>query len=359
MADSPLVERIDAERVVVAQRIDTINFRDQPYDVAGCPNPYVGLDSFTYETRVRYAGREEQVRAAVDTLTRPGEEQVVLFVTGASGSGKSSFAQAGVIPALELYYRPSLPTGRRDDRAVFRPRTRPLTALARALAALGLPDASGGQDLLSTWATAAAFNEWLIRHNPPGQVNLIVIDQLEEVLSPTCESAQRHTFFTILAGIAPFQDVRTHLITTIRYDYLPVLMDQAQLSSVIQPQQVATLWAMSPTQLARAIRQPLAEQNSRLGDGKQWQPELVDRLAADATVDATFLPLLQVTLQQIWDTGRLTLDRYTSLTDALREKAEDAYETNRQGTAPRPRTKAEQTALMALLLDLVQVSLLT
>src|SRR5829696_8512318 len=146
------------------------------YDVTGLPNPYVGLASFTYENRRQYAGREWEVRDAVTLLASPGEERVLLFVTGASGSGKSSFAEAGLVPALEERYRHLHRTVRH---AVFRPSLFPLQNLARALASLGLPDAAIGGNSSLAWHSAAAFNEWLSTHTPPDQINLVVLDQFE------------------------------------------------------------------------------------------------------------------------------------------------------------------------------------
>ena len=37
-------------------------------------------------------------------MKAPSAPITMLFVTGASGSGKSSFAQAGLLPALEKHY---------------------------------------------------------------------------------------------------------------------------------------------------------------------------------------------------------------------------------------------------------------
>jgi hypothetical protein len=51
--------------------VGTINIGDPSHDVAGLPNPYLGLASFTYETRTRYAGREQQVAEALAALTTP------------------------------------------------------------------------------------------------------------------------------------------------------------------------------------------------------------------------------------------------------------------------------------------------
>src|ERR1043166_8961418 len=75
------------------------------YDVSDLSaNPYLGLASYTYATREFYGGREPIIRDAVTRLTEAGEEPVLVFVTGASGSGKSSFAQAGLLSAVEEAY---------------------------------------------------------------------------------------------------------------------------------------------------------------------------------------------------------------------------------------------------------------
>jgi hypothetical protein len=76
---------------------------EEAYAVRGLPNPYLGLRAFTYDESDRYAGRERTVEEAVKLLTTPGEQRALFFITGASGSGKSSFAQAGLLPALETY----------------------------------------------------------------------------------------------------------------------------------------------------------------------------------------------------------------------------------------------------------------
>ncbi len=89
---------------VAGNKITTAITDDKAHDVAGLPNPYLGLRSFTYAERTRYAGRERSVEEAIAKLTTPGEQRGLLFITGASGSGKSSFAQAGLLPALEAHY---------------------------------------------------------------------------------------------------------------------------------------------------------------------------------------------------------------------------------------------------------------
>src|SRR5436190_11179509 len=182
----------------------TVVEAEAAYDVHGLPNPYLGLRAFTYAERARYAGREPEVTVAVEQLIAPGAQRTLLFVTGASGSGKSSFGQAGLVPALEAFY-----TARRLDvrRAVMRPGERPLAGLADALLQLGLPAAEA-------FAAAKPFTVGLPAAGPPEHaVCLLVIDQFEELFTQS-EAGQRATLIGLLSALPPFASLRTHIIAT-------------------------------------------------------------------------------------------------------------------------------------------------
>ena len=91
---------VQAGRDVIGRdKIEVTVSADSRYDVAGLENPYLGLRAFTYDDRDRFAGRQGEICRAVEILATPGEERTLLFITGASGSGKSSLAQAGLLPA--------------------------------------------------------------------------------------------------------------------------------------------------------------------------------------------------------------------------------------------------------------------
>ncbi|MGI8586403.1 MAG: eIF2A-related protein [Chloroflexia bacterium] len=340
-------------------------YDEQAYRVSGLPNPYLGLCSFTYADRDSYAGRASTVAATVRFLTTPGAQQSLLFITGASGSGKSSFAQAGLLPALEAYYAQR---GLGARHAVFRPSRRPLAALADALMQLGLPAQRLLGDPQAGIGGPAAFNGFLHDTTPAQQVNLLVIDQFEELFSQS-DPEEREAIFAILMGIAPFAEVRTCVLATMRSDYLADLFEVRGLYDIAK--RGTDLRAMTADELKEAIQRPLQAAHPT-GD-KRWEPALVDKLARDASADAAYLPLLQVTLEEIWAGGSLTLDRYGTLTDAIKERAEAVYAytaavTARQaetvyayadyaGARQQPRTPAEQAAIMSILLDLVDVSL--
>jgi len=323
---------------------------DTTYDVAGLSNPYLGMASYTYATRDFYGGREEQVRDAVKCLTAPGSTQVLLFVTGASGCGKSSFVQAGLVPALDHAYAEHR---RRVRWAVARPGLHPLAALAQALEDLGLGGSGAPRESVNVRAPEDVL-ALLSTGSPPEQVNVLVLDQFEELVTQSAAS-ERDAVLSLLSNLPSFQRARTHVLVTLRSDYLPAVFQVPALFKVLK-QQGIELRAMLPDELARAIGRPIEELNRRLGTDKRLEPALVTRLIEDAGSDSSLLPLLQVTLTALWDEPphRLRAERYKTLTDALQVKADRVYERDRQG---RDRTAAEQADLMAIFLDLVRVSL--
>jgi WD40 repeat protein len=299
-------------------------------------NPYLGLAAFTYAERAKYAGRGTQVAEAVAKLTTPGEQRALLFITGASGSGKSSFAQAGLIPALEQHYQQRHQTVRH---AVIRPSKQPLLMLSDALEQLGMPAALLDADIFGSY----------IRQNTPEQtINVIIIDQFEELFTQS-EPGQRDALFTILEQAMPFSVLHTHLVATVRADYLPELFQHQALYE--EAKSGIDLRAMTEGELCEAILCPLRQQTD--AKDKRFEDALLDRLTADAVGDATYLPLLQVTLARLWSGGLLKLSKYGGLADAIQQQAEDIYATHTDGM---PRPEAEQQAILSLLLELVDVS---
>jgi WD40 repeat protein len=331
---------------------DIINITEElTYDVSDLhANPYVGLASYTYATRAFYGGRELQIDEAVERLTAPGDEPVLVFVTGASGSGKSSFAQAGLIPALEGAYARR---GRGVKWSVIRPGRHPVEAIWAALREFGVPEPPDGRGS-AVLRTPDDLNHLLATQTSAPQVNVLVLDQFEELFTQA-EVAERDLACALLSGLDAFARLRTHIIATLRADYLPALFNYPALLERFK-QDGIELRAMSPDELARAIRRPLLEQARLEGKVKRVDPGLVDRLVEDVGTEPGLLPLLQVTLRALWDEPPhvLALERYRSLTHALQQQANRLLDQDRQG---HQRTSAERDQLLGIFLDLVEVSL--
>jgi len=321
----------------------TINVTTEvAYDVSGLANPYLGLAAFTYELRSHYGGRSAMINATVEQLTTPGAQQALLFVTGASGAGKSSFVLAGLVPALEQFYQQRNLTVRH---ASMKPGARPLAALADALLQLGLtpgePFAAAQPLMIGVPSTKP--NET--------SVSLLVIDQFDELFTQS-DAAQRDGLFAILATLPPFATLRMHVICSMRTDYLPELFPHSALYNLTK--HGAELRVMTELELCEAIQQPLL---AEFPDGsKRFEAALVEQLAAESAGDASYLPLLQVTLRELWRAGKLTLAAYAGhdLTYAIRARADTILSTDPAG---QPHSQAKQNAMLDIFLDLVHVSI--
>ena len=301
------------------------------YNVSGLPNPYLGLRAFTYLDRHAFGGREHKIGEVLAQLTELGANRSLLFVTGASGSGKSSFVQAGLLPALHEHYERR---GQIVRHAVLHPSHDPMARL---------------QDALEQLKAESAGRE---------QINLLIIDQFEECFIQS-DPAARDGLFAWLAALAPFERSHSHVIATLRSDYLNELFEQPVLWQIATRDGVE-LRAMKPDELRGAIQRPLhaRQASDERYRGKRFEQALVEQLAKDAAASATYLPLLQVALEHLWDKGRLLLAGYANLTDAIKQRAEHvfAFADFDSADSEQPRSQAEQAAILNLLLDLVEVS---
>ncbi len=309
------------KRIIVAGDLIT---EEQAYHVAGLPNPYLGLRAFTESERDIFAGRERIVQALVERLSRDDGDRL-LFIVGASGSGKSSLARAGLLPALAERLREGGTSV--ETRIIAHPSHLPASVLVQLIEA--------GQASPATTT-------------PP--MRLILIDQFEEIFSQA-DGAERSQVLTLLADATVQTDRPLRIIATMRSDFLPQLVADARFEAAERRKVVVR--AMHSDELHAAIQRPI---QVRYPD-KRLEPALVERLARDAVTDAAYLPLLQVTLEDLWRGGELRLGAYHGLAAAIQRRA-DAVSTYRDydGLQQEERPPAEQQALLALLLDLVRVA---
>jgi len=156
--------------------------------------PYKGLSTFTPDDADDYFGREKEAETFANRL----QNTPLLAVIGPSGSGKSSFVLAGVLPLLPKGWRV----------AVARPGPSPFQALMSKLSAMELkPDARSLGDSL-----AAALGEH--------EALLLVIDQFEELISLCPDPSMREAFAQALVDVASHPSGRIRVVLTLRDDFL-------------------------------------------------------------------------------------------------------------------------------------------
>ncbi|GAA1467877.1 BTAD domain-containing putative transcriptional regulator [Microbacterium thalassium] len=206
--------------------------------------PYRGLAAYQPADADDFFGREAEIAAAVRRLDAAG----FLVVTGASGSGKSSLARAGVVPSLR----------RRGRRVLV---VAPGSALAEAL-----------RDV-----------------NDSGrQVDTVVVDQFEEVLEAGDGSGAQ-----VSALLARFAGSGGQVVLTVRSDFL----DRCAADRALGPLMTESVMVVSPMtdpDLRRVIEEPALRAGLRL------EPGLVELMMRDAAGAPGVLPHLSHALAETW-----------------------------------------------------------
>jgi len=228
--------------------------------------PFKGLAPFLAADADFFFGREALVSDLVSRLA----SSAFVGVVGASGCGKSSLVQAGLLPALAAG---ALPGSERWRTVVIRPGGHPLAEL---------PTDGGGERLL------------------------IAIDQFEEVFIACEDEGERRAFLERLCEHAHAPDRRTQVVVTLRVDFYGACAAYPTFASLLSARHLL-VGAMSRRELTRAIEGPANRA------GLEVEPELVDVLVGDVAGEPGALPLLSASLLELWrlrDGRKLRLSTY-------------------------------------------------
>lgn len=264
--------------------------------------PYRGLEPFTAEHARWFQGRAEAVRQVVANLAR---QRRLTLLLGPSGSGKSSLIQAGVLRTLA---EGELPGSDRWLPVLTRPGKDMLAEIERA----GLPGAR--ED-----GIIAAVNRRLAAEPSFGRV-LLVIDQFEELLVQSTNGRLRN-MLAVIDEVISAADVYTKItvILIMRDDFYPQLAALApKLLDAAMPGLLNVPGTLSWQDLHDIIVLPAEDVGLRFQSGL---PERIIGDVLDITPGAaitrqaavTVLPLLEMTLQQLWHRrhdGYLTHEEY-------------------------------------------------
>ncbi|MEZ5997327.1 MAG: AAA family ATPase [Hyphomonas sp.] len=294
--------------------------------------PYLGLSSFTLEHADVFFGREEETHEARHALKEQARNGCAfLLLSGPSASGKSSLAQAGVVPAIIENELDQQVKGWRS--LVVTPSElapHPITALIARVCAEGvLPELR--EDLQSSafiktlgddpeqavaLALKPAFDR-LTDANGGGQRLILVIDQFEEFfVSTTIKPEDRRTFFDALEALARSGPI--WIVATVRADFY----EQVQAEPALVRMKSGAGQLDVPPPGADALRRMVEEPAIRAGlafertaDGNS----VADLILRDAAVHPELLPLIEDLLRELYERrggpdGRLlTLAAYEGL----------------------------------------------
>ncbi len=297
------------------------------------PSPYLGLEKFGVEDHDKFFGRDEWI---VD-LTEHLKKKKVLLLLGASGSGKSSLIQAGLIPALRkeksfssfqlLSFVPDVNPFESFYGCLLAKYKQEKAQLARKLEE---------NTLINVVQSLKSNSQWLI-----------FIDQFEEVFTRTPKTEQS-VFIKSLIQLIEKSDDSVKVVMTMRADFLDKLSPYPDLGK-IHDRYSRMLTDMDDVELRLAIAEPAAI------NGVIFEKGLIDQIIADFQQQAGSLPLLQYTLDLLWKNDDIqdrvlntkTYQDLEGVTGALQKQANTIYD-NFDG---QQRKSAEQIFLELISLE--------
>ena len=339
-------------------------------------NPYKGLAAFDEQDADNYFGRSYEIGVLWKRLKFLNDDVSAtrfLPIYGPSGSGKSSLVRAGLVRELNRNRLPQFDGARV---AVIKPGESPLHSLASFLAQIVATDEQGflnkvdefkrmlqktGENDFSGFQRILSNLERVDTHPL-----ILVIDQFEEIYSyePRGDNisdkskhskfiAERKVFIENLLYAASAQQQYVSVIVTLRDDFLGEIQQHKALNkrypslSRLFSDQGFWVPIMQPEDLEKVIVEPAKQA------GYIFEPSMVKLLIEQTYGQLGALPLLQFTLQKIWNglqKGKApleTLEKFGGkVSGVLANEAKAIYE-----SIPRN----EQTIAKRIFMTLVQI----
>ena len=276
------------------------------------PPPYKGLIYFTEKDADIYYGRETLSRQIVARLSRLH----FLALVGASGSGKTSLLQAGLIPNLR---------SQGWDIHLITPGAKPLTSLANSISrdetALEFT-LKVRQFMLKHPQTLSMLGNKIASRNRSPRL-LIAVDQFEEIFTQCHDERERAAFVDNLLT-ATRQQGAVVVVIGIRADFYEKCAQFPELRHLISRQQ-EFIGPMKQEELVRVIAEP-----AKLG---KWKlvTGLIEQILEDVGDEPGRLPLLSHALRETWERRRgvmMTLAGYRAtggVEGAIAQTAEDTF----------------------------------
>jgi len=306
-------------------------------------SPYPGLMHFTRKYAPVFFGRDLEVAEILDRLRKP--EGRFLLISGASGSGKSSLVDAGVLPRIEK-------DGIIGDKTYTSVRMVPsggihlFDALLRPLHAYAERAEMDAYQVAEELVREPALLSQRIHDIVAKGLNtdglVLFLDQMEELFTLR-DQAQSQAFLSALYQAA--QEARLHVIATIRSDFLQHCHEHVDLLKALKGLGHYPLGPIDSISIGEMIAKPARCAGLTIAE------VLVRRLVKEAGQERGSLPLLAFALRQLFDKRsgneltEMAFDQLGGLAGAIRSHVEAIEEKIAQSLAPKDRGVVDSDVL--------------
>jgi WD40 repeat protein len=250
-------------------------------------SPYQGLKRFNFKDRERFFGRDKLIARLFGAVNRSN----LSLVLGASGSGKSSVVRAGLIPELNK----SLESQTFSD-FIFTPNRDPFDSLYRCLLSEEKDYSFRTVEAeIALEAKAETLSKVINTLRKDGERWLIFVDQFEELFTICNDLDKRKKFISGLVQVAKSGNNSIKIVLAMRSDFLEQLSFYPDLGNIANQNNIHLVTEMYPDELRQAIEQPAAKH------GVMFEKGLVEQIIQEVEGQKGYLPLLQYTLNLLWE----------------------------------------------------------
>lgn len=297
--------------------LDSIGSHDNIIEWQG--DPYVGLNSYELEQSPIFFGRENSINDIMPSILGALESNTIpaIILLGESGSGKSSFIKAGILPMLENI----------DGKYKFvLEKTSPSLLGEKIYHTFSklffdyypnLKDNPVYGEIINGIPENYNFSHlrYALEKSEVGRYPILFIDQFEELFSDAKISEDnRLLFLRLLRGLVGTQ--RVFVIISIRNDFYSKFATYTDLGLIKQLAAITyDMPTMGTTELASVIREP-----ARMA-GLEWDLDKkgnsLDREIVNEAAQIKNLPLIEFALSELYkyksEKGVLTFDAYKNI----------------------------------------------
>ena len=250
--------------------------------------PYKGRETFTEEDAELFFGRTALKRRLLARLPTAR----FLILTGEPGTGKSSFFQACVLPALDSHTAAGEKIFWRTLTCI--PGNDPLQNLSRSIAALApASEPATVQENIRSDPRALAKIATEASSRSPDHRLLLVIDQFEQIFTRSNDKATRTHFFRLLTHTMNNPTPVLTILGIIRSNNLSAFGEHPLIKRVFDPGYL-TVRPFSNNDLRVLVEKPA------LHTGLAFEPGLVTHVLTDTSHQTAVLPFLTEALQEAW-----------------------------------------------------------